>query len=145
MSAPQNDQPGTDAFGQALPPARKVGTGKKIAIWVVSAVAVFALAMVAVFVYERYFQPVAAEVGDCVSGDLDDPYSVSTVACDEPDAEYKVVGKLGNQRLSEFESDDSEDVCADYDDVEYYFFDGIEPDAAGDAVGAVLCLAFNER
>lgn len=145
MSAPRNEQSGTDAFGIEVPAPRKIATGKKIVVWVSCAVAAFALATVGVFLYQRYFEPVAAEVGDCVSGDLDDPYSIRAVACDAPDAEYKVVGRVGNQRLAEFESDNGEDVCAAYDDVEYYYFEGIEPADARDVAGSVLCLAFHER
>jgi hypothetical protein len=76
--------------------------------------------------------PDGAKVGDCVRGTGSD--SVEVIACTDPAAQYKVVGRVENQS----EIDAGISSCDAFDDATQVFWSGQQG-----GTGYVLCLANN--
>lgn len=121
------------------PPQRSKSPTKVLVIMVSVVLGLAALGLAALFVYVRFYELTGAEVGDCLAGDIEDPYSIAITECGTQDARYEVVGKVEDKTMADFESDAGERACTRFDRAEYLYFEGFGDDAA--ASGAILCLA----
>lgn len=139
-SGPQfPDAPGTPVGGGGFPPAPglPVGTGpgrgrKRLYIRLGVFVVVIIVAGIIAFFSTRS-DPGHANVGDCLSGDVNNADSVKKVACTDPSATYKVIGTLDNQTDSDFNSQDN--PCTSYKGTDAAFWEG----KSGET-GTTLCL-----
>lgn len=120
-------------------PARTKSTTKTLAIMVAVVLGIAALGLAALFIYTRFFTLTGAEVGDCLAGDINKPYSIAITDCGTPDANYQVVGRVEDKTMAEFESKAGKKACAPFKDAEFLYFEGFGDDAA--ASGAILCLS----
>ncbi|GAA5128178.1 LppU/SCO3897 family protein [Haloechinothrix salitolerans] len=137
--------PPEDASGERKPhappgpPARTTSTTKTLLIMVGAVLGIAALGLAALIIYTRFFTLTGAEVGDCLTGDINKPYSIEVADCGAPDATYRVVGRVEDKTMAEFESKAGKKACAPFKDAEFVYFEGYGDDAT--ASGAILCLS----
>ncbi len=115
----------------------------RLAVWVGSVVALGVIPVV-LYVASRNY-PINAKVGDCLTGDAitstaaQDASDARIVSCANPDARYKVVGKIDNRTKAQFIADPT--MCGRYRGA------GATSALWGQAIGGrngfVLCLADN--
>ncbi|MPY77476.1 MAG: hypothetical protein GEV04_03080 [Actinophytocola sp.] len=121
------------------PPPHPKSTKRTLVIMVSVVLGIAPLGLVALFVYTRFFTLTGAQVGDCLAGDIDKPYSIEITDCGAADANYRVVGRVEDKSMVEFESKAGKKTCAPFKDAEFLYFEGFGDDAA--ASGAILCLS----
>lgn len=120
------------------PPARTNSTTKTLVIMVGVVLAIAALGLAALTIYTRFFTLTDAAVGDCLTGDINKPYSIEITECGAPNANYQVVGRVEDKSMAEFESKAGKQACRPFKEAEFRYFEGFGDDAT--ASGAILCL-----
>ncbi|MPY97483.1 MAG: hypothetical protein GEU97_05690 [Actinophytocola sp.] len=120
------------------PPARTKSTTRTLVIMVGVVLAIAALGLAALVIYTRFFSLTGAAGGDCLTGDIDKPYSIEVTECGGPDANYQVVGRVEDKSMAEFESNAGKKACQSFKEAEFLYFEGFGDDAT--ASGAILCL-----
>ena len=111
----------------AVPPAKST-TSAKIILAIVLLLLFGGLGAAVYFV--RQSDPALAKVGDCVAQESGD--SVSVVECTDPDADFKVVGRLENKT----QVDAGLFACSDFEKATSSYWEGEQGEK-----GTVLCLA----
>jgi hypothetical protein len=126
------------APGQPMPPPTVLGTPAKAPSRrrrrIVSLTILIVLVAgigIAAWISNRH-SPDGAKVGDCVHQTGTD--SVEVIACTDPNAQFKVVGRVENQS----ETDASISSCDAFDNATQVFWSGQQG-----GTGYVLCLAAN--
>jgi hypothetical protein len=117
----------------AAMPGQAAPAPKKRRRWV--GLVILAVIVVGVFGSALYFTrnaPKGAKVGDCVHQNGTD--SVEIIACNDPNATYKVVGRVENQT----QIDAGISSCDAFDNATQVFWEGQDG-----GTGYVLCLAAN--
>ncbi|WP_345128194.1 LppU/SCO3897 family protein [Dactylosporangium darangshiense] len=129
--APQEQPPLQPPFAPPPPPAKSGGAGKRILIILGVLVVLCGGIGVAAYFATRN-APLNAKVGDCLHQKGENELAI--VKCDTADADFEVLGKVGDKPQSEV-NDPFTKVCDQWPDTTNTYWEGTEGKN-----GSALCL-----
>lgn len=122
------------APGIPMAPGVPMRPRRRAALWIrLSILGVVVVVGLIFWLINSKTDPGHANVGDCLSGDVNNADSVKQVSCTDSTATYKVVGTLDNQTELDFNAE--QDPCTQYQNADSAFWEGEDGQT-----GTTLCL-----